>query len=171
MKVIVPKDEELKGISYKQFYVKVEKEESKFDELCDFFRTMAVTQCIIFVNARRKVKSLAEKMRGRDYTVSTSHGGMDQQAREVAIQDLSSGSSRVLVTTDLRGADALEVPVVINYDLPTQPVQYLRHVQRSRGKGVSISFVTRADDRVLSDIQRFCNAPIAELPSNTAGLQ
>lgn len=128
MKVIVPKDEELKGISIKQFYVKVEKEESKFDKLCDLFHTMAVTQSIIFVNARRKVKSLAEKMRGRDYTVSTSHGGMDQQAREVAIQDLSSGSSRVLVTTDLRGADALEVPVVINYDLPTQPVQYLRHV-------------------------------------------
>ncbi|XP_047079349.1 ATP-dependent RNA helicase DRS1-like [Lolium rigidum] len=171
MKVIVPKDEELKGISIKQFYVKVEKEESKFDELCDLFRTMAVTQCIIFVNARRKVKSLAEKMRGMDYTVSTSHGGMDQQAREVAIQDLSSGSSRVLVTTDLRGADALEVPVVINYDLPTQPVQYLRHVQRSRGKGVTISFVTRADNRVLSDIQRFCNAPIAELPSSTADLQ
>uniref|UniRef100_A0ACD5ZMQ7 Uncharacterized protein n=1 Tax=Avena sativa TaxID=4498 RepID=A0ACD5ZMQ7_AVESA len=173
MKVIVPKDEELDGISVKQFYVKVENEESKFDKLCDLLDTMAVTQSIIFVNARRKVKSLAEKIRGRDYTVSTSHGGMDQQAKDVAIQDLRSGSSRVLITTDLRGADALQVPVVINYDLPTQPIQYLRHVQRSGqsgGKGVTISFVTRSDDRVLSDTQKFCNTQIVELPSNSAYL-
>ena len=168
MKVIVPKDEELEGISIKQSCVKVENEESKFDKLCGLFDTMAVTQSIIFVNARRKVKSLAEKIRGRDYTVSTSHGGMDQTARDVAIQDFRSGSSRVLITTDLRGADALQVPVVINYDLPAQPIQYLRHVRQSgqsREKGVVISFVTRADDRVLSDIQRFCNIQIPELPS------
>ena len=174
MKVIVPKDEELEGISIKQSCVKVENEESKFDKLCGLFDTMAVTQSIIFVNARRKVKSLAEKIRGRDYTVSTSHGGMDQTARDVAIQDFRSGSSRVLVTTDLRGADALQVPVVINYDLPAQPIQYLRHVRQSgqsREKGVVISFVTRADDRVLSDIQRFCNIQIPELPSDTADHQ
>lgn len=170
MKVMVPKDEELEGISIKQFYVGVEKEESKFDKLCGLFDTMAVTRSIIFVNARRKVKALAEKIRGRGYTVSASHGGMDQHVRDVAIQDLQSGSSRVLITTDLRGADALQVPVVINYDLPTQPVQYLRHVRRSGGHGVAISFVARADERVLSDIQRFCNTRIGELPSNVADL-
>ncbi|VAI45591.1 unnamed protein product [Triticum turgidum subsp. durum] len=173
MKVIVPKDEELEGFSVKQFHVKAEDEELKFEKLCDLFDTMAVTQNVIFVNARRKVESLAEKISGRGYTVSASHGGMDQHARDVAVQDLRSGSSRVLVTTDLRGADALQVPVVINYDLPTQPVQYLRHVRRSGqpgGIGVAISFVARADERVLSDIQRFCNTQLAELPSDVADL-
>ncbi|KAF7089536.1 hypothetical protein CFC21_092490 [Triticum aestivum] len=173
MKIIVPKDEELEGFSVKQFHVKAEDEELKFEKLCDLFDTMAVTQNIIFVNARRKVESLAEKISGRGYTVSASHGGMDQHARDVAVQDLRSGSSRVLVTTDLRGADALQVPVVINYDLPTQPVQYLRHVRRSGqpgGTGVAISFVARADERVLSDIQRFCSTQLAELPSDVADL-
>ncbi|KAM3241302.1 hypothetical protein ACQJBY_054361 [Aegilops geniculata] len=170
MKVIVPKDEELEGFSVKQFYVKAENEESKFQKLCDLFDTM---QNIIFVNARRKVKPLTEKIRGRGYTVSASHGGMDQHSRDVAVQDLQSGSSRVLVTTDLRGANALQVPVVINYDLPTQPVQYLRNVRRSGqpgGIGVAISFVARADERVLSGIQRFCNTQMAELPTDVADL-
>ncbi|XBI46557.1 hypothetical protein VPH35_110775 [Triticum aestivum] len=173
MKVIVPKDEELEGFSVKQFYVKAENEESKFQKLCDLFDTMAVMQNIIFVNARRKVKPLTEKIRGRGYTVSASHGGMDQHSRDAAVQDLQSGSSRVLVTTDLHGADALQVPVVINYDLPAQPVQYLRNVRRSGhpgGIGVAISFVARADERVLSGIQRFCNTQMAELPSNVADL-
>lgn len=173
--IIVPRDEELQGISIKQFYVKVEKEESKLDKLCDLFDTMAVTQSIIFVNNRRKVKSLTEKMRGKEYTVSASHGGMDQHTRDSVVQEFRSGSSRVLITTDLRGTDVLHVPVVINYDLPTQPVQHLRHVLRSGQpgrKGVAISFVTRAraDERVLSDIQRFCNSQIGKLPSNVADL-
>ncbi|VAI57276.1 unnamed protein product [Triticum turgidum subsp. durum] len=173
MKVIVPKDEELEGFTVKQFHVKAEDEELKFEKLCDLFDTMVVTQNIIFVNARRKVESLAEKISGRGYTVSASHGGMDQHARDVAVQDLRSGSSRVLVTTDIRGANAVQVPVVINYDLPTQPVQYLRHVRRSGqpgGIGVAISFVARADERVLSDIQRFCNTQLAKLPSDVADL-
>ncbi|XP_037450846.1 uncharacterized protein LOC119321119 [Triticum dicoccoides] len=153
--------------------IREENEESKFQKLCDLFDTMAVTQNIIFVNARRKVKPLTEKIRGRGYTVSASHGGMDQHSRDAAVQDLQSGSSRVLVTTDLHGADALQVPVVINYDLPAQPVQYLRNVRRSGhpgGIGVAISFVARADERVLSGIQRFCNTQMAELPSNVADL-
>ncbi|XBI00723.1 hypothetical protein VPH35_129672 [Triticum aestivum] len=98
---------------------------------------------------------------------------MDQHARDVAVQDLRSGTSLVLVTTDLGGADTLQVPVVINYDLPTQPVQYIRNVQRSGqpvGNGVAISFIACADERVLSDIQRFCNAQMVGLPSNVADL-
>lgn len=172
-KVIVPKDDELEGINIKQFYVKFEKEEFKFAKLCDLFDTMAVTKSIIFVNARRKVKSLAEKIRGWKYTVSASHGGMDQQARDVAVEELRSGSSHVLVATNLHGIDALQVPVVINYDLPTQPIRYLRHVRRSGesgGKGVVISFITPTDERVLSDIQRFCNTQIGELPPIVAAL-
>ncbi|XP_044956099.1 ATP-dependent RNA helicase drs1-like isoform X3 [Hordeum vulgare subsp. vulgare] len=173
MKVIVPKDEELESFSIKQFYVKAEEEELKFEKLCDLFDTMAVKQNIIFVDARQKVKSLTEKIRGRGYTVSASHGGMNQHERDVAVQDLRSGSSLVLVTTDLRGADTLQVPVVINYDLPTQAIQYIRHVRRSGqpgGNGVAISFIAPADRRVLSDIQRFCNAQMEELPSNVADL-
>ncbi|XBI38630.1 hypothetical protein VPH35_123598 [Triticum aestivum] len=151
MKVIVPKDEELEGFSIKQFYVKAEEEESKFENYAIFLTPWQ--SC--------KTSSLSTYIRGRGYTVSASHGGMDQHARDVAVQDLRPGTSLVLVTTDLRGADTLQVPVVINYDLPTHPPE---------GNGVAISFIARADERVLSDIQRFCNAQMVELPSNVTDL-
>ncbi|KAL6604613.1 hypothetical protein ACP70R_043040 [Stipagrostis hirtigluma subsp. patula] len=171
--IIVPRDEELNGIGMKQFYVKIEKEELKVEKLCDLFDTMAVTQSIIFVNTKRNVKLLVEKFRGKGYTVSASHGGMNQHARDTAIQEFRSGSSRIIIATDLRGSNVVEVPVVINYDLPTKPVKYIRRVQQcgqSGRKGVVISFITRTDERVFFDIKRFCNNQLEKLPSNVAHL-
>jgi len=108
--------------------------------------------------------------------VSAIHGDMDQNTRDIIMSDFRSGSSRVLITTDLlaRGIDVQQVSLVINYDLPTQPENYLHRIGRSgrfRRKGVAINFVTREDDeRMFQDIQRFYNTVIEELPSNVADL-
>ncbi|THU54794.1 hypothetical protein C4D60_Mb10t28910 [Musa balbisiana] len=66
-----------------------------------------------------------------------------------------------------------QVSLVINFDLPTQPENYLHRIGRSGRfgrKGVAINFVTRDDERMLFDIQRFYNVVIEELPSNVADL-
>lgn len=68
-------------------------------------------QSVIFANTRRKVDWLTEKMRERDHTVSATHGDMDQNTRDVIMREFRSGSSRVLITTDLlaRGIDVQQV--------------------------------------------------------------
>ncbi|KAJ0965576.1 hypothetical protein J5N97_026714 [Dioscorea zingiberensis] len=118
---------------------------------------------------------LTDKMRSRDHTVSATHGDMDQNTRDIIMREFRSGSSRVLITTDLlaRGIDVQQVSLVINYDLPTQPENYLHRIGRSGRfgrKGVAINFVTQDDERMLFDIQRFYNVVIEELPSNVADL-
>ncbi|KAG9455607.1 hypothetical protein H6P81_000115 [Aristolochia fimbriata] len=174
VRILVKRDElTLEGI--KQFYVNVEKEEWKLETLCDLYETLAITQSVIFVNTRRKVDWLTDKMRSRDHTVSATHGDMDQNTRDIIMREFRSGSSRVLITTDLlaRGIDVQQVSLVINYDLPTQPENYLHRIGRSGRfgrKGVAINFVTRDDERMLFDIQRFYNVVIEELPSNVADL-
>jgi len=151
VRILVKRDElTLEGI--KQFYVNVEKEEWKLDTLCDLYETLAITQSVIFANTRRKVDWLTEKMRERDHTVSATHGDMDQNMRDVIMREFRSGSSRVLITTDLlaRGIDVQQVSLVINFDLPTQPENYLHRIGRSGRfgrKGVAINFclpMTRA---------------------------
>ncbi|KAG5008613.1 hypothetical protein JHK87_017128 [Glycine soja] len=114
-------------------------------------------------------------MRSNDHTVSATHGDMDQNTRDIIMREFRSGSSRVLITTDLlaRGIDVQQVSLVINYDLPTQPENYLHRIGRSGRfgrKGVSINFVTTDDARMLSDIQKFYNVTVEELPSNVADL-
>jgi len=174
VRILVKRDElTLEGI--KQFYVNVEKEEWKLDTLCDLYETLAITQSVIFANTRRKVDWLTDMMRARDHTVSATHGDMDQNTRDIIMREFRSGSSRVLITTDLlaRGIDVQQVSLVINYDLPTQPENYLHRIGRSGRfgrKGVAINFVTAEDVRMLQDIQRFYNTVIEELPNNVADL-
>ncbi|KAK3013478.1 hypothetical protein RJ639_009786 [Escallonia herrerae] len=174
VRILVKRDElTLEGI--KQFYVNVEKEEWKLETLCDLYETLAITQSVIFVNTRRKVDWLTDKMRSRDHTVSATHGDMDQNTRDIIMREFRSGSSRVLITTDLlaRGIDVQQVSLVINYDLPTQPENYLHRIGRSGRfgrKGVAINFVTKDDERMLFDIQKFYNVVVEELPSNVADL-
>jgi translation initiation factor 4A len=69
VQILVQKDElSLEGI--KQFYVMIEKEEWKFETLCDIYETLTITQAVIFCNTRRKVDWLTEKMKAKDFTVS-----------------------------------------------------------------------------------------------------
>ncbi|KAI9363936.1 eukaryotic initiation factor 4A-III-like protein [Zopfochytrium polystomum] len=100
VRVLVKRDElTLEGI--KQFFVAVEKEEWKFDTLCDLYETLTITQAVIFCNTRRKVEWLTQKMREANFTVASMHGEMPQKERDAIMQDFRQGSSRVLITTDV----------------------------------------------------------------------
>merc|ERR1712141_552874 len=98
---ILVKKEELTLGGIRQFYIEVEREEWKLDTQCDLYETLTITQAVIFCNTRRKVDWLTEKMHARDFTVSAMHGDMDQKERDVIMREFRSGSSRVLITTDL----------------------------------------------------------------------
>merc|ERR1719432_540181 len=116
-----------------------------------------------------------EKMHARDFTVSAMHGDMDQKERDVIMREFRSGSSRVLITTDLlaRGIDVQQVSLVINYDLPTNRENYSHRIGRGGRfgrKGVAINFVTDDDKRALQDIEKFYNTQIDEMPMNVADL-
>jgi hypothetical protein len=52
-----------------QFFVAVEKEEWKFDTLCDLYDTLTITQAVIFCNTKKKVDWLTAKMREANFTV------------------------------------------------------------------------------------------------------
>eukprot|EP00595_Chromulina_sp_UTEXLB2642_P001837 CAMPEP_0196763382 /NCGR_PEP_ID=MMETSP1095-20130614/3995_1 /TAXON_ID=96789 ORGANISM="Chromulina nebulosa, Strain UTEXLB2642" /NCGR_SAMPLE_ID=MMETSP1095 /ASSEMBLY_ACC=CAM_ASM_000446 /LENGTH=407 /DNA_ID=CAMNT_0042116467 /DNA_START=64 /DNA_END=1287 /DNA_ORIENTATION=- len=172
---ILVKKEELTLEGIKQFYIGIEREEWKLDTLSDLYATLTITQAIIYCNTRRKVDWLTEQMTARDFTVSSMHGDMDQRERDLIMREFRSGSSRVLITTDLlaRGIDVQQVSLVINYDLPTNRENYIHRIGRSGRfgrKGVAINFITEGDIRYMRDIEQFYNTQINELPNNVADL-
>ncbi|KAH9971349.1 DEAD-domain-containing protein [Lactifluus volemus] len=174
IRILVKRDElTLEGI--KQFFVAVEKEDWKFDTLCDLYDTLTITQAVIFCNTRRKVDWLTEKMRAADFTVSSMHGEMPQKERDAIMAEFRGGTSRVLITTDVwaRGIDVQQVSLVINYDLPANRENYIHRIGRSGRfgrKGVAINFVTVDDVRILRDIEQFYSTQIDEMPVNAAEL-
>merc|ERR1712205_12138 len=116
VRILVKRDElTLEGI--KQFFVAVEREEWKFDTLCDLYDTLTITQAVIFCNTKRKVDWLSSKMREANFTVSAMHGDMPQKERDAIMAEFRGGSSRVLIATDVwgRGLDVQQVSLVICY--------------------------------------------------------
>jgi ATP-dependent RNA helicase len=174
VQVLVKRDElTLEGI--KQFFVAVEKEEWKFDTLCDLYDTLTITQAVIFCNTKKKVDWLAGKMREANFTVSSMHGDMPQKERDAIMAEFRSGASRVLITTDVwgRGLDVQQVSLVINYDLPNNRELYIHRIGRSGRfgrKGVAINFVTTEDVRILRDIEQYYSTQIDEMPMNVGDL-
>jgi len=174
VKILVKRDElTLEGI--KQFFVAVEKEEWKFDTLCDLYDTLTITQAVIFCNTRKKVEWLTQKMREANFTVCSMHGDMNQKERDKIMAEFRSGNSRVLIATDIwgRGLDVQQVSLVINYDLPTNRELYIHRIGRSGRfgrKGVAINFVKQEDVRILRDIEQYYSTQIDEMPMNVAEL-
>ncbi|CAD7697287.1 unnamed protein product [Ostreobium quekettii] len=167
VRVLVKRDElTLEGI--KQFFVAVEREEWKFDTLCDLYDTLTITQAVIFCNTKRKVDWLTEKMRQNNFTVSSMHGDMPQKERDAIMAEFRSGRSRVLISTDVwaRGLDVQQVSLVINYDLPNSRELYIHRIGRSGRygrKGVAINFVRNDDIRILRDIEQYYSTQIDEM--------
>ncbi|KAK4389082.1 Eukaryotic initiation factor 4A-3 [Sesamum angolense] len=159
VRILVKRDElTLEGI--KQFFVAVEKEEWKFDTLCDLYDTLTITQAVIFCNTKRKVDWLTAKMRENNFTVSSMHGDMPQKERDAIMGEFRSGQTRVLITTDVwaRGLDVQQVSLVINYDLPNNRELYIHRIGRSGRfgrKGVAINFVKSDDIKILRDIEQY----------------
>ena len=173
VRILVKKAElTLEGI--KQFYIAVEKEDWKLDTLSDLYETVTITQAVIFCNTRRMVDWLTTKLTERDFTVSAMHGEMDQNQRDIIMKEFRSGSSRVLIATDLlaRGIDVQQVSLVINYDLPANRENYIHRIGRGGRfgrKGVAINFVTADDVRMMREIEQFYSTQIEEMPMNVAG--
>lgn len=85
------------------------------------------------------------------------------------MKEFRTGSSRVLISTDLlgRGIDIQQVNLIINYDLPSQKEKYIHRIGRSGRfgrRGVAINFVTPADAPFLIELKQYYSTQIEELP-------
>eukprot|EP00483_Globobulimina_turgida_P003501 UN03507 len=167
---ILVKKEELTLDGVKQFYVAVEKEGYKLETLFDLYESLQIIQAIIFVNTRRKVMWLRDKMMQNDFTVSCIHGDLTPKERAFVMKEFRSGTTRVLISTDLlsRGIDVNTVSLVINYDLPRFKESYIHRIGRSGRygkKGCAINFVPDEDAAQLRELETFYDTIIDELPA------
>lgn len=170
---ILVKKEELTLEGIRQFYVDVDQEKFKYETLADLYAAINVGKSVIFCNSRRKVDWLTERMTQDDFTVSSLHGEMAHKDREVIMKEFRTGSSRVLITTDLlaRGIDVQQVSLVINFDLPKDMESYLHRIGRGGRygrKGTAINLVSHDDMQLLKDIERHYATHIDALPANIA---
>ena len=94
-------------------------------------------QVLIFVNAKKNCHHLAKKLAKRGISAEVFHGDKTQGARNRALEAFKAGKIDVLIATDIaaRGLDIEKLPVVINFNLPRSPLDYMHRIGRSGRAG------------------------------------
>lgn len=117
------------------------------------------SQILIFVSSIRTADNVVTKLNKNGIDAIAFHGDKSQGARTEALAKFKSGKTRILVATDLagRGIDIKFLPLVINYELPRSPKDYVHRIGRTGRAGATgeaISLVTEEDLHHFKIIQK-----------------
>ncbi len=128
--------------------------------------------CLIFCNTKKMVDELTGLLKANGFQAEGLHGDLTQYQRDIAMNQFRSGTTNILIATDVaaRGIDVDDVEIVLNYDVP-QDIEYYVHrigrTGRAGKKGQSFTFVCGKEIFKLQEIERVCHTTIEEfkLPS------
>ena len=115
---------------------------------------------LVFANTKRVVDDVVDGLLSRGYSVDRLHGDMPQTLRERVMESYRKGNLNVLVATDIaaRGLDIDDVDIVVNFELPRDPEDYVHRIGRTARagrKGQAVTFIGRRDFSLLGRIERF----------------
>lgn len=104
-------------------------------------------QTLVFCRTRQRVDRLTEQLAEEGFSVAGIHGEQSLSSRQEAIDSFKQGQKQVLIATEImaRGMDIPQLPVVINYDMPHSPEEYIHRIGRTAragNTGTAISFVS-----------------------------
>lgn len=124
---------------------------------------------IIFSSTKEKVKKLERELQRIGVSAKAFHSDLEQDAREVLMQAFKAKRVEVLVGTDVlsRGIDVEGIELVLNYDVPPDPEDYVHRVgrtARAERTGTAITFINEQDQRKFSFIEKLIGRSIEKLP-------
>ncbi|MDE5612608.1 MAG: DEAD/DEAH box helicase [Odoribacter sp.] len=124
---------------------------------------------IIFSSSKQKVKDLAYALKKKGMNTAAMHSDLEQEQRESVMLDFKNGKIDILVATDIvaRGIDIDDIALVINYDVPHDPEDYIHRIgrtARANADGVAITFVCEAEQGKFHRIEKFIEKDIYKIP-------
>lgn len=139
--------------------------ERKRDILTHLLTQDGAGQALVFCRTKRGANRVGEDLGQRGVRTGVIHGNKSQSARSRTLADFKAGRMRVLVATDIaaRGLDIAHLPLVVNFDLPLVPEDYVHRVGRTGRAGQhgrAVSLVSASDSGLLRQIQRVVAAPL-----------
>ncbi|MBQ2519963.1 MAG: DEAD/DEAH box helicase [Paludibacteraceae bacterium] len=122
--------------------------------------TNELKKVIIFAGKKQRVKDLTRTLRSLNIDARAMHSDLEQSERDQVMLDFRNGKVAVLVATDVvsRGIDVTDVPLVINYDVPHDPEDYVHRIgrtARAENSGEAMTLVSPDDMHYWKRIERF----------------
>ncbi|MFR9620954.1 MAG: DEAD/DEAH box helicase [Rikenellaceae bacterium] len=143
-------------------------ESQKLGLMNSLFKDGNKPKTIIFSSSKLKVKELLYQFKRLKLKVGAMHSDLEQQQREEVMLAFKSGKIEILVATDIvaRGIDIDDIGLVINYDVPRDPEDYIHRIGRTgraSATGEAITFVNEKEQGRFHDIEKFLEKQINQL--------
>lgn len=140
----------------------------KRDVLRDLIRSEQVSNAIIFCNRKTTVRELNTSLQRHGLRSGEIHGDIDQASRQKQLEAFKNGDIDFLVASDVaaRGLDVKGVSHVFNFDAPWHPDDYVHRIGRTGragAKGKAFTFVTKADEEAIENIEKLIGNKIERL--------
>ena len=135
-------------------------ETQKTDILKHLLRERHAQRVIVFAASKLKVKELARTLSKAKIRIGEMHSDLEQSVRDNVMLDFRAGNIDVLVATDIvaRGIDIDDISMVVNYDVPHEPEDYIHRIgrtARANNDGTAVTFVSERDQAKFGGIERF----------------
>lgn len=130
------------------------------------------TQVIIFTKTKLTASRISKSLTNAGIESNPIHGDKSQKERIEALDAFKAGSIVALVATDVaaRGLDITDLPMVINYEMPSSPEDYVHRIGRTGragASGIAISLVSPEEEKYLVEIEKLIKR---EIPKETVTL-
>ena len=151
-------------------------ESQKLKLVQELFKEPTDSKALIFSSSKQKVKELAHTLKRMHLDVAPMHSDLDQPKREEVMLNYKNGKVKILVATDIvaRGIDIEDIALVINYDVPHDPEDYIHRIgrtARAAATGAAITFVNEEEQSKFYLIEKFIEREVRkrELPEGMEG--
>jgi len=124
---------------------------------------------LLFSATKVNVRLVAKTLKARGISVDEIHSDLDQKAREETMRRFKAREFQVLVATDIvsRGIDIVGIDLIINYDVPRDPEDYVHRIgrtARAKSSGVAITFINNKDQRDFAKIEELIEQTVYKSP-------
>ena len=148
-------------------------ENQKLGIIRELFAEPTDSKTIIFSSSKLKVKELAHTLKRMKLDVAAMHSDLEQAQREEVMLNFKNNKVKILVATDIvaRGIDIEDIGLVLNYDVPHDPEDYIHRIgrtARAAATGCAVTFVSEEEQGRFHQIEKFIERDIrkAELPES-----
>jgi ATP-dependent RNA helicase RhlE len=144
-------------------------DEQKIPLITSLLQDANYSSVIIFASTKEKVKALYKALKTTKVQVKPFHSDLDQSEREEILRSFKNRKLQVLIGTDVlsRGIDVEGISLVVNFDAPSDPEDYIHRIgrtARAETTGTAITLINHRDIRKLANIEGLIGRPIDEIP-------
>ena len=149
-------------------------EAQKLPILKHLFEQSKPQRVIIFSSSKMKVKELYSTLLKSGFNVKAMHSDLEQSEREQVMKDFKNRHIDILVATDVvsRGIDINDISLVVNFDIPNDPEDYVHRIGRTargtNGEGLAITFVSIEEQAKFQEIEHFLEKEVYKIPMDPA---